>query len=195
MASRTDIANLALTRLGQTQIVDLSDNSQAANVLSALFDLAVDAELRANLWHFSRARSRLAQLTDKPVFGFSAQYQLPADCLRLLRVHVGLPTGWTQEGIAPYSIEAGRLLVDHTGALDIQYVRRIKDTQQFDALFVQVLATRLAMEACERITQSNTKKQMLSEDYLQALKTARRANAIERPTTAPANDTWLAARM
>jgi len=195
MASRTDIANLALTRLGAEPIIDLSDSSVAAGVLSALFDPTVDAELRANLWHFSRARARLAQLTDKALFSFNAQYQLPADCLRLLRVHIGLPTGWEQEGVAPYSIEAGRLLVNHAGSLDIQYVRRVKDVAQFDALFVQVLAIRLAHEACERITQSNTKKQMLAEDYLQALKTARRANAIERPTTAPVNDTWLAARM
>jgi len=182
MASRTDIANLALIRLGAAPIVALDDGSVAAGVINTL---------RANLWHFSRARARLAQLADKSAFGFAAQYLLPADCLRLLRV-VGASIG--PVNAPPYELSAGRILIDHSGPLDILYIARVTDAGRFDALFVQVLAARLALEACERITQSNTKKQMLAEDYAQALKTARRANAIERPAVRPVTDTWLAAR-
>jgi len=191
MASRTDIANLALTRLGAAHIVALDDDSVAAGVINTLFAPAVEAELRANLWHFSRTRARLAQMVDAPTFGFAAQYMLPADCLRLLRVS-GIPGNPAQQ--PPWQIEAGRILINHSGPLDILYIARVDDSGRFDALFVQVLAARLALEACERITNSNTKKQMLAEDYAQALKTARRANAIERPAVRPADGTWLAAR-
>jgi len=195
MASRTDIANLALTRLGAAAISSLTDASVAAGVMDTLFAPTVEAELRANLWQFSRARALLAQLADAPAFGFAAQYLLPADFLRLLRVHVGYSVPLQATGNPPYSIEANRILVDHAGPLPIQYVARVTDTGQFDALFVQVLAARLAFEACERLTNSNTKKQMLADDYAQALKTARRANAVERPAARLAEDTWLAARL
>src|SRR5690606_40618312 len=61
----------------------------------------------------------------------------------------------------------------------------------FDALFVEAFACRLAAEACETITNSNTKKQAAWAEYGEAIGQARRANAIERPAVAMSDDTWL----
>src|SRR5690606_5691496 len=155
--SRVDIANRALTKLGAARIIALDDDSTASNTLNSMFDIVRDAELRANLWHFSKARAELPALTDVPLFGFSHQFQLPSDHLRLIQVGRQRcrprpsEDGW-------YSIEGGRLLVNQSGPLLIRYVRRVEDPTLFDALFVEAFACRLAAEACETITNSNTKK-------------------------------------
>lgn len=191
--SKVAIANRALTKLGAARIIALDDDSVPSNTLDSMFDIVCEAELRANLWHFAKARAELPALSDRPAFGYRHQYQLPSDYLRLVEVAdvrvVPRPTvgGW-------YSIEGRRILIDHPGPLRIRYVRRIDDPTLFDALFVEALACRLAAESCEALTQSNTKKQAMWAEYEQALQVARRANAIERPALAMSDDTWLEAR-
>ncbi|MGE4334968.1 MAG: hypothetical protein AB7E55_03210 [Pigmentiphaga sp.] len=191
--SRVAIANRALTKLGAARVIALDDDNEASNTIESMFDIVRDAELRASLWHFSKARVQLPALSDAPAFGFSHQFQLPADYLRLIQV--GDVRVWPRPQVEGwYSIEAGRILINHTGPLNVRYVQRVEDTTAFDALFVEAFACRLAVEACETLTNSNTKKQGLWEEYLQAMTTARRANAIERPAVTPSNDTWLEAR-
>lgn len=187
------IANRALTKLGAARIIALDDDSQASNTLDSMFDIVRDAELRANLWHFSKARAELPALSDPPLFGFRYQYQLPADFLRLIQVNDARtnpnPTvdGW-------YSVEGGRILIDQPAPLRIRYVRRVEDPTLFDALFVEAFACRLAAECVETLTQSNTKKQAAWQEYQEAVAIARRANAIERATVATDDDTWLESR-
>jgi len=192
MASRIEIANLALTHLGQPPVMALDDGSVAANTINTLFDPAVAALLRAHVWNFAKARANLPAMAENPAFGYTTQYQLPGDCLRVVRVgqylHALGTTGY-------YSIEQGRILINQTGPLPVQYVQMVDDAARFDALFVDVLAVRLALDACERLTQSNTKKQILREELEQALRRARRANAIERPAVATIDDTWMQARL
>lgn len=192
--SQVDIANRALTKLGAGRIIALDDDSQASNTLSSMFDIVRDAELRKNLWHFSKARAQLPALSEVPMFGFSHQYQLPADFLRLIEVNgrrcqpKPQLDGW-------YSIEAGRILISQSGPLRIRYVRRVEDPTLFDALFVEAFACKLAFESCETLTQSNTKKQTAAQEYEVAVADARRMNAIERPAVATADDSWLESRL
>lgn len=191
--SKVAIANRALTKLGEARIIALDDDSQSSNTMDSMFDIVCEAELRANLWHFAKARAELPALSERPAFGYTHQFQLPSDYLRLVKISdvraTPRPTvgGW-------YSIEGNRILIDHPGPLRIRYIKRVDDPTLFDALFVEALACRLAAEACETLTQSNTKKQAMWAEYEQALQAARRANAIERPALAISDDTWLEAR-
>lgn len=192
--SRVAIANRALTKLGAARIIALDDDNEASNTLDSMFDIVRDAELRANIWHFAKARAQLPVLSSKPAFGYGSQFQLPADYLRLIQVGPrNVDPNPTLDGW--YSIEAGKILIDHPGPLSVRYIRRVEDTTQFDALFVEAFACRLAFESCETLTNSNTKKQMLWDEYSVALSAARRANAIERPALATSDDTWLEARL
>lgn len=191
--SRVGIANRALTKLGGARIIALDDDSKASNTLDSMFDSVRDAELRANIWHFSKARAELPALSEPPAFGYSHQFSLPADYLRLIEIH-GRRVAPQPDRDGWYSIEGRRILISHAGPLRIRYVRQVEDTTLFDALFVEAFACRLAAEACETLTQSNTKKQAAWDEYAQALAIARRANAIERPALATSDDTWLEAR-
>lgn len=191
--SQVDIANRALTKLGAARIISLDDDSQASNTLASMFDIVRDAELRRNLWHFSKARTKLAALSQSPEFGYSHQFQLPADFLRLIEIG-GRRCQPKPHLDSWYSIEAGRILIDRAGPLQIRYVRRVEDPTLFDALFVEAFACKLAFEACEAITQSNTKKQTAAQEYEAALADARRMNAIERASQATSDDSWLESR-
>lgn len=196
MTSAVLIANRALAKLGQSRIVSLDDPSKAATTISAMYDTVLDAELRAHLWHFSKARAVLPALAEAPLFGFSKQYQLPADFLRLIEIG-GNEVFYRHharrcQGL--YSIEGRRLLTNLDAPLQIRYVKRVGDPNQFDSTFIEAFAGRLAMEACETLTQSTSKFQVASQLYARALRDAISANAIERPSQAVDDDTWLDSR-
>jgi hypothetical protein len=49
-ASAVQIANLALTKLGEHRILSLTDDSKQARCINALFDLWRDSELARQRW-------------------------------------------------------------------------------------------------------------------------------------------------
>jgi uncharacterized protein with von Willebrand factor type A (vWA) domain len=96
---------------------------------------------------------------------------------------------------AAWQIEGGKILTDLEAPLKLLYVARIEDTGAWDALFAEVFACRLAVEVCERLTQSNTKRQLAAEEYQQALRAAVRADAIENPPEPLPDDSWMLSRL
>lgn len=193
MASQVSIVNRALVKLGESTVLLLTDNVKQARTMAAIFDDTRDAELRANRWKFAIKRAQLSALVDAPQFGYSYQYELPDDYLALVQVgEFYVRTGMKQR--APWSIEGRRLLTDQAAPLAIRYVSRVTDTSQFDALFVDSLACRLAMEACEALTQSDTKFQRVAAMRAEALKQALRVDAIENPPDELPDGTWLESR-
>jgi hypothetical protein len=193
MASQVSIVNRALIKLGEQTILLMSDNTAQARTMAALFDDTRDAELRAHRWKFAIKRTQLSALADTPTFGYSLQYELPPDYLALVQVgEFYVRTGLKQR--APWSVEDGRIHTDLAAPLALRYVSRVTDTAKFDALFVEVLACRLAMEACEARTQSDTKFQRVAGQYQQALDTALRVDAIENPPDELPDGSWLQSR-
>lgn len=200
MASAVEIANLALVKVGETKITSLSDPSKKAATIAALFDRVRDAELRKRRWSFSIKRVQLAADSTAPEFGYSAQFTLPTDCLRVLEVNQaahGADLSDYRGRYAPYAIEGRKILTHGTAssALPLRYIRAVADTTQWDSLFVEAFACKLAVEVCETLTQSSDKRQLAWNEYRQAVAEATRANAIELPSEAIEDDTWIMARM
>lgn len=184
MASETEIANRALQRLGAARITALDDtsskNARACNVAYAPLR---DALLRAHPWSFAIARAALAADTDVPV-GDDApalQYTWPTDALRIL-----LPKDHTLDWI----IEGRKILTGWGAPLYIRYIAKITDPNTMDPLFREALACWMAVEMCEEITQSNTKKAALKDDYEMIIAEARRTNAIEKPAVTSPDGSW-----
>jgi hypothetical protein len=198
-ASQIQIINLAIHKLGAGRITALTDGSKPARVMTDIYDLVRQAELRRSRWNFSIARASLGALAAVPAFGFGYAYQLPADYLSLIQAGDTLAapalSNYVTDDNSQWSIESGQILTDLTAPLRIRYVRNVTDETQFDALFVMALAARLAYEACEEITGANTKKDAAANDYTEALKQAVRANAIERAPVAIADDSWMVGRL
>lgn len=205
MASKIDIANRALSMLGEARIISLTDNNKPARAMNARFDLLRDAELAAYPWRFAIKRVQLPALTSAPDWGYSTIYERPVDDLRAIRVGgiaindgaIGVmytASGYSQEE-APYEIIEGKIHTNLSAPLDYEYISRVTDTGQFDPLFVEALAARLAADASEELTSSNSKKETALFIYRQALSTARRNNSLMRPPRQREAGRWMASRI
>lgn len=199
MASEVDIANRALGKLGAATIIDLNEDDPKAVAINVAFATVRQAELRRRRWRFSLERHSLPALADAPPFGFQRQFQLPAGCLRVIQIgEFDLGPNLSDYRAAPtelWSIEGRRILTNLGAPLKVRTIQDVPDTTQWDAAFVEAFAARLAYECCERITQSDSKKQLAWSDYREAIREAVRANALEVATSEATDDTWVMARL
>lgn len=199
MASDVEIANRALTKVGDQRITSFLDNSAAARAINSMYSIVRDAEIRGHVWSFSLKRASLAAEVSTPEWGFDYQYQLPSDFLRLANIR----DAWVASALndyksiedLPFSIEGQKILTDLPAPLLIRYQYRVTDPAQFDACFVESLACRLAVELCEPLTQSSTKRQQAQDEYKESIKVALMANAIERPPVPMPDDSWIIGRL
>ncbi len=193
MASKVSIANRALTKLGEDRILLLSDDTRPARTLNSMFDDVRDAELRRYRWKFALKRDALIALAAAPAHGYSYQYPLPADFLSLVQVGDRYVRA-SDKQTAAWSVEGRKILTNLPAPLKVRYVSRVEDPTLFDPLFVEVLACKLAYEACETLTQSGSKLDAASKAYTFALNEAVRQDAIENPPDELPDGSWLDAR-
>lgn len=179
VASKVEVANLALTKLGDEPILLLTDDTKPARTLNRIFDLVADAEMQANWWKFTVKRTELSALAVAPAWGYQFQYPLPADYLGLVQVNEFYCHAASRQQTL-WSIEAGRLLTNLPAPLKLRYVSRAA-VAAWHPLFVDAFACKLAMEACETLTQSDSKFQRLAKMYELAINRAHAMDAIENP--------------
>ena len=140
MASDVGICNLALYLLGMEPITAISppDNTDRARLCAAWYPISRDAVLRAHDWNFAIERQELNLDTpSNPVSGYTYQFVLPTDpyCLRVIEVNEDPTADWVVEG--------RRLLTDDSTAI-IKYLAQITTPGNFDSLFVEALAAKMA---------------------------------------------------
>lgn len=203
MASQTEICNSALTLLGADTINAITDQGNSARALNAVWNIERDSELRKNLWKFSITRTNLPALANSPANGpYTAQFELPAGCLRVLQVGnsnfdwPGVDLSDFRSGPTndDYIIEGGMVLTNLAPPISIRYVQQIIDPTLWDACFCVAFAARIARRACFRITQSSSKEKDCIAEYMTAIQDGIRANAFETPPAIQADDTWVATR-
>lgn len=179
-----DCCNSALQRVGAASILSLSDNSPEARACSVAYDSNRRDELRKHRWNFAITRAVLAPDVVAPAYDYTYAFSLPTNCLRVLRP--ATPD-------LDWQIEGRKILTNDSNTLYLRYIADIEDCAQWDPSFYNVVAGALAVDICEKLTQSNQKKQMLIAQYSDDLKVARRMDAFESgPEDAPDDDWWIA---
>jgi len=198
-SSDTAIANLALTKVGDLRITNLTDNTKPAREILAIYDMMRDKLQRTYNWRFCVKRVQLAAEVDTPVFEYENQYPIPSDCLRILQVGDYYPAPDLSDLIsgsgAEYQLEGNKILTYDSGPLNLRYLSRVTDPTQFDPAFDDAFASLLAFNVCEALTQSSQKKESALRDYRLALSDAIRSNAIESPPESLADTTWISVRL
>lgn len=192
MSNNVSIANRALAKLGDDRILLLTDDVKSARTLNGMFAEVRDAELRGANWKFSIKRTQLPALTAAPAWGYAYQFPLPADYLAMVQINEFYVRGNKQK--PPYSIEAGLILTDLPAPLKIRYVSKVENAGLFDPLFVEAFACKLAMEACETLTQSETKYARVEKAYKDAIIRALMRDAIEKAPDELPWGSWLDSR-
>ncbi len=190
ISSKTDICNLALDLLSAGTVLNVEDPSTATEeLLSRWYDQCRRKVLREHPWNFATKRATLAADSDDPAFGYTAQYSVPADFLRLLCVmgnsnaeyDIPAPTEC-------YQLEGGKIMTngdlsDTSGALNIKYIYDIKSVSSFDPMFIDLLAHEIAVSVAYKVTESNTNVQRIDDLHKRRAAMAKAIDGQERPPT------------
>ncbi len=172
----TLVCNLALGRLGEKRIMDMDEATTAGRACHLHFDTVRDTVLRSHRWNFAQKRAVLSKLVAAPAFGWASQFTLPADCLRVLEVNNSefeflQGNRWEVEG---------RVLLSQDDEAELVYTARVIDSSLWDSLFVEALATYLAMRLSETIRGDTSRTQELMEEFARLTgPAARRIDANE----------------
>jgi len=194
MASDVEIANRALSKLGDKTIVSLTEDSNSARAINECYVLVRKNEIRRHPWHFAKKRALLAASATAPAFDFSYAYPLPSDCLRVLMPHPESDSV-QYDGKVDWKLEGRSILSDQAGPLKITYLADVTDSEQFDSAFVDTFAARLAAEVSMRLTGSAEKRKLALEEYRMSLLEARRVNAFEQFSIERPMGDWEIARL
>ena len=171
MASEVDIINSAMNMIGASNIIARDEDSKAARVSNQRYDSIRDAVLRAHPWNCAVTRRSLAPDSESPAFDWDYQFTLPADpyCLRVLRLDY-LDIEFRVEG---------RKIVSNESSINLIYIARVTDPNEYDTLLQESIAARLAADVSFTLSQSTSLPQNMFNLYESKLKEARFVDATE----------------
>jgi hypothetical protein len=171
--TQIEIINLALSDCGANLITSVNDNLPEARQAKAKYVPIRDAVLEMREWTFAKQRLLLAQDAVAPAFGYTYQYILPSNVLRVIRLHnnnngVGAITDpltgsftslpdlvddWVREG--------ARVLTNQASPIYAEVLMRV-DEGQFSPGFVITLAARLTAAFAIPLTENR----QLAKDFM-----------------------------
>jgi hypothetical protein len=174
MTTNTDLANHALSMLGEMPIGSIDDvTSKPARLCKQFADSAIAEVLCLGRWNRATQRATLAQVLPAPVTGFTFYYQLPSDCLRVLEVN-GEEWGTSDES---FQLEGSKLASDATTCV-IRYISQVP-IGTLGVLVQQAIACRLASKLAIPLQGSAEKAGQVDVSFRRALGEARLIDAHE----------------
>ena len=177
MASVVQICNSALNQLGAASITALTDNSKNARLCNERYNTVRDSVFRSHPWNSLIKRIQLAQNTTTPVYGFSYQFNLPSDCLRVLTIDAYN---------SDFKVE-GRKILCNESSIKIVYVSQVTDPNEMDVLLRETIAAALAADIAYAITANLQVTKLMQERYEFKISEARHADASEGYNVDPEN--------
>lgn len=169
MASVVQICNGALNQLGASTILTLAEDSKNARLCNARFENVRDAVFRSHPWNCLLTRIQIAADTATPAWGFTSQFTLPADCLRLIRLF---------DYESDHVVE-GRKILSNSSTMKILYISRVTDPNEYDESLREVLSSALAADIAYAVTSSNPVAQQMYVLFQEKLKDARFVDSTE----------------
>ena len=176
MASVVNMCNSALNLLGASTISALTDDTKNARLCNQRYEPVRNRVFRSHAWNCLHKRVQLAQNSTAPVVEYSHAYALPADCLRVLKVHNG--TTDSIKSAIDYKLE-GRNIVTDEGTVFIIYIALDTDPNNYDTYLQESISHQLAADLAYAVTNNAT----LADKYMtradERLREARFIDATE----------------
>ncbi|MEZ0575446.1 hypothetical protein [Halodesulfovibrio aestuarii] len=184
MKSVISICNKGLQYVGGSPIVSLEENTRGAELCNQLYAEVRDELLESHHWSFATRYVRLPKLPESPPFYFACAYQLPADCIGVRQL----------QDSKPFEVVEGRVLyTDSTPAKAIITVR-VTDPALYPALFVEVMARKLAAELAVPLMNSAKLEQTMYSKFVDSFARAAAVDGAEGVQQIDESDGWLQAR-
>lgn len=195
MASKIDIINRALVKVGQNRISSLDENSKSATSVRTVYDQVRDTLMQAYIWNFTKFRTQLAADTAEPLFGFQYRYRLPAGTLRVVGI------GDSQEprrnytsSLTPFKHEDEFIYTDAAAPLDIVLTRKVEEAGKYPPDFANLLSLDIALDIFYDVTKGTERYAALRQDRELALRRAKMNHAIENSPEVMVASEWIDSR-
>jgi hypothetical protein len=180
MASQVSICNQALGWLGANLIISLNDDNKEAQLCKTNYPDIRDAVLEEREWTFCVRRISLSPLVLEPVYGYTNQFLLPPDVIRILNVPdtrfgdtddnlIGTGLGGAHEGpdqqpqLGTFRVESlqeptatGKVVLANVDSLFMRVIWRVTNIGLYSPMFIQALAARIAADLAIPLTQNRT---------------------------------------
>jgi hypothetical protein len=145
--SKTDILNRALTLVGASPVVSITDGTNNARVLSRVYESALRAILSECKWNFATKRASLSEVTVTLDWYDTAQeivYQKPVD---MIRIYGASDSGalWREEG---------DYIISDTSDLGLRYVYYLDDPTKYPSFFTEAFTDKLCSDIAFAIVNS-----------------------------------------
>jgi len=171
-ASWTQICNRALGRLGSEAITHLSEGTQNAEFCNRFLPEAIEHILGQWDFKFARRRVRLALNAERPLFGWSYQFTLPMDLIRIIEVYGGSSTMPEQSELIPFQVENGMILAN-TRTIQIIYIARPDDPNQLPQSVRKAISTHLAYLLSTPLTSNQQLTALIAAESQAAIEQAK----------------------
>lgn len=172
MSSRIKIISDAVIKLGDDPVTTLDDGRTAAEAGDARYDGVIGALLTRHHWRFATKHATLSQLTGTAIEPWTYYYQVPSDCLMILRTY---PT-------SNYA-QFGDQIHSHVDDLEIEYIYKPSESK-FPNYFVELAIAAMAAELAIPVTGARSLKQEMKQEMELALAHAFWADAQGSPPVA-----------
>ncbi len=159
MITKSEICNLALSRLGDKNNVEDFENptTQVEKVFAKWYDVTRRSALRRMMPSFARTRKLWALSNYKPEFGYEYAYKYRSDCVKVLGI------GDLDKSENNYTVEGGYILTNeiYDNGLPVRYVEDVTDLSRFTDNFIELFSFMLAYNVAPEITESASRLQYL----------------------------------
>lgn len=145
MASKVEIVNRALSKIGQRPIASITEESAPAKAALLVYDSVRREVLQSYSWAFAVRTTKLTMLSTVPL-DFKFAFALPSDCLRAIKVTA--PDTYRcpeRPDNKTFIVRGNELLTDLPVAI-LEYVADVTREDDFDARFTEAFALKLASE-------------------------------------------------
>jgi len=186
ITSSTDICNLALDLLSAGTVNNVeSPTTPTEELLQRWYQHSRKKVLRTHSWNCATKRIQLAASSTDPAFGYSKQFQLPSDFIRLLTINDSTFTTDSPARPDLYKLENGFILTSNlfsdSSVLNLLYVYNLESITQMDALLVDLIVYEVAMGVAYKVTDGNASVNRIVELRKAALKIAQAIDGQESP--------------
>lgn len=186
--TKTDIVNMALTKVGASPIISIDDETNNARIINRTYEICLKSVLAECQWNFATVRVNLTQIVDSYDFydtGETYVYAKPTDLIRIFAVNP--PTATLRE--------EGDYLISDTEGVGIKYTSFLDTPSKYPIYFVEALVDRIAADISYAIVNSASLAEAFNKRYetvsLVKAKTANSQTGVQQVMKA---DAWELAK-
>lgn len=175
MTTSVSICNMALARAGVSQTISsLTETSTQARMCNQFYEPTRQSLLREFPWPFAERYFTLALIAEEPNSRWNYSYRFPSTALRINEVVVDGGERVPDPPV-PFKIgsdSSGRVIYCDEAEAVVAANTDISDVNQFDPLFVDAFAWRMAWELSSPLSQNPSYVQTTQMGYERAIRKA-----------------------